>query len=160
MMGRRVDSGLQVRSGAGADANTWEATESKMTAGSDTETVGVMGKSEETASLEVEMVVGMESGVDTEVGMDLELTADWSGVVAGAEASARCAIATARGDAGADLRLMVACTATGDEAVVVAKVRGGTIAEMILSACMGASKFAAPTNARLRIAGMEMEWVG
>ena len=141
-------------------ANTQEATELTMMVGLKMETAGVTGKSKETVGSEVETVAGMESGVDTEVGMDLELTADWSGVVAGAEASARCAIATARGDAGADLRLMVACTATGDEAVVVAKVRGGTIAEMILSACMGASKFAAPTNARLRIAGMEMEWVG
>ena len=41
-MGRRVASWLLVRSGAGADANTWEATESKMTAGSETETVGVI----------------------------------------------------------------------------------------------------------------------
>ena len=78
-MGRRVASWLQARSGAGADANTWEATESKMTAGSEMETAGVTGKSKETAGSEVETVAGMESGVDTEAGMDSELTADWSG---------------------------------------------------------------------------------
>ena len=49
-----------------------------MTAGSETETVGVIGKSKETVGLEAEMVSGMESGVDTEVGMDSKLTADRS----------------------------------------------------------------------------------
>ena len=88
---------------SGADANAREAMESKMTAGSEMETVGVMGKSKETAGSEAEMVAGTESGVDTEAGMDLELTADWSGAVAGAEASVRCAITTGGGDAGADL---------------------------------------------------------
>ena len=102
-MGRRAASGLQVRSGSGADANTWSAMESKMMAGSEMETVGVMGKSKETAGLEVEMVAGMESGVDTEVGMDSESTADQSGAVAGAKASVRCVIVTAGGDAGADM---------------------------------------------------------
>ena len=34
-MGRRVASGLCVESGAGVDVNTWEATELKMTVGSD-----------------------------------------------------------------------------------------------------------------------------
>ena len=67
-MGRRAASGLQVRSGSGADVNTWEATELKMRAGSEMEMGGVMGKSKETVSSEAEMVVGMESGVDTEVG--------------------------------------------------------------------------------------------
>ena len=66
VMGRRAASGLQVRSRAGADANTWEATESKMMVGSEMETVGVMGKSKETGGSEVETVVGTESGVDTE----------------------------------------------------------------------------------------------
>ena len=70
-MGRRAASGLQVRSGAGGDANTWEATESKMMAGSEMETAGVTGKSKETAGSEAETVAGTESGVDTEVGMDL-----------------------------------------------------------------------------------------
>ena len=101
-MGRRAASGLQVRSGSGADANTWSATESKMMAGSEMEMVGVMGKSKETAGSEVEMVVGAESRVDTEVGMDSESTADQSGAVAGAEASARCAIVTGGGDVGVD----------------------------------------------------------
>ena len=79
-MGRRVASGLQVRSGAGVDANTWEATESKMMVGSETETAGVTGKSKETAGSEAETVAGMESGVDTEVRMDLKSTADqWRG---------------------------------------------------------------------------------
>ena len=103
MMGRRAASWLQARSGAGVDANTWEAMESKMTVGSEMETAGVTGKSKETAGSEVETVAGTESGADTDAGMDSELTADQSGVVAGAEASARCAIMTGGGDAGADL---------------------------------------------------------
>ena len=85
------------------DANTWEATELKMTVGLEMETAGVMGKSKETVGSEAETVVGTESGVDTEAGMDLESTADWSGAVAGAEASARCTITTTGGDVGADL---------------------------------------------------------
>ena len=85
------------------DANTWEVTELKMMAGSEMETVGVMGKLKETAGSEVETVVGMKSGADTEAGMDLESTVDQSGVVAGAEVSARCAIVTAGGDVGADM---------------------------------------------------------
>ena len=108
VMGRQVASGLQVRSGAGADANTWEATESKMMVGLETETVGVMGKLKETAGSEVETVEGMECGVDTEAGMDSELTANWSGVVVGAKASARCAIVTTRGDVGVDMQSTVA----------------------------------------------------
>ena len=123
-----------MRSGAGADVNTWEATESKMTAGSEMETAGVMGKSKETVSLEAEMVVGMECGVDTEVGTNLKSTVDRSRAVVGAKVSARCATVTARGNAGVDLRLMVVGTATGDDAAAVAKVRVGLIAEMILSA--------------------------
>ena len=71
----------------GADANTREATESKMTAGLEMDTVGVTGKSKETADLEVEMMAGMESGADTDAGMDSESRVDWSGAVAGAEAS-------------------------------------------------------------------------
>ena len=43
-----------------------------MTVGSEMETVGVMGKLKETAGSEVETVVGTESGVDTEAGMDSE----------------------------------------------------------------------------------------
>ena len=85
------------------DANTWEAMESKMMVGSETETVGVTGKSKETAGLEVEMVAGTECGADTEVGMDLKLTVDMSRAVAGAEASMGSTIATAGGDAGADM---------------------------------------------------------
>ena len=85
------------------DVNTWEATESKMTAGSEMETVGVTWKSKETAVSEAETVAGMESGADSEVGMVSESTADQSGVVVGAEASMRCTIMTGGGDAGADL---------------------------------------------------------
>ena len=153
-MGRRVASGLWARSGAGADANAWEAMESKMTAGSETETVGVMGKSKETTGSEVETMVGMESGVDTEAGMDSESTVDWSGAGVGAEASTRCAIASGGGDAGADLRSTVAGTATQDEAAAVAWMEVHTILETILSA------FAAAANAQLGSAGMETERVG
>ena len=142
------------------DANTWEATESKMTAGSETEMAGVMGKSKETAGSEAETVVGMESGVDTEAGMDSESTADRSRAVAGAKASVRCAIVTAGGDAGADLRSMLAGTATRDGAVPVMVVRVGLIAETILSVCAVASEFVAPANVQLRIAGTETERVG
>ena len=81
VMGRRV-----------ADVNTREATELKMTAGSETETAGVTGKSKETEGSEVAMVAGMEGGEDTEVGMDSKSTADRSRAVVGAEASVRCAI--------------------------------------------------------------------
>ena len=102
-MGRQVASGLQVRSRVGVDVNTWEAMESKMTVGSESELAGAMGKLKETSGSEAETVVGTESGVDTEAGMDLESTADWSGAVAGAEASARCTITTTGGDVGADL---------------------------------------------------------
>ena len=102
--------------------NTWEATESKMTAGSEMKTVGAMGKSKETAGSEVETVAGTESGVDTEAGMDSESTVDQSRAVAGAKASARCTITTARGDAGVDLRSTVAGTTTRDEVAAVAKV--------------------------------------
>ena len=76
----------------------------------------------------------------------------------GAEASTGSTIATTRGDAGADMRLTVVGTATGDEAV--AKVQAGLIAETILSACAAASKFTAPANVWLGIARTEMERVG
>ena len=76
---------------------------------------------------------------------------EWIG--AGAEASARCTIVTSGGDAGADLRSMVACTATGDDAASVAKVRIGPIAETMPLACTAA-------NAWLRITGAETEQVG
>ena len=78
--------------------------------GLETETVGVTGKSKETMGLEAETVAGTESGVD------LKLTADQSGAVAGAKASVGSTIATA----GADMRSMVVGTATGDGAAVVA----------------------------------------
>ena len=94
VMGRRVASWLQARSGAGADANTQEATESKMTVGSEMETAGVMGKSKETAGLKAETVAGTESGADSEVGTDSESTADRSRAGARAKASARCTIAS------------------------------------------------------------------
>ena len=61
------------------DANTREATELRLTASSETETAGVMGKSKEMVGSEAEMVSGTEGGADTEVGMDLKLTADQSG---------------------------------------------------------------------------------
>ena len=99
------------------------------------------------------MVPGMESGVDTDAEMDSELRVDWSGAVAGAEASARCAIATGGGDAGVDLRSTVAGTATGDDGASVAKVRIGPIAETMPMAC-------AVANAPLGIAGAETEQVG
>ena len=85
------------------DVNTREATESKMMAGSEMETAGAMGKSKETADSEAETMAGTEGGADTDAGMDSELRVDRSGAVAGAEASARCAIASGGGDAGADL---------------------------------------------------------
>ena len=107
---------------SGVDANTREATESKMTAGSEMETVGATGKSKETADSEAETMVGTEGGADTDAGMDSESRVDRSRAVAGAEASARCAIATGGGDAGADLRSTVAGTAIEDDAGAVAKV--------------------------------------
>ena len=131
-----------------------------MTVGSEMEMAGVMGKLKETAGSEVEMVAGTESGVDTEVGTDLKSTADRSGAVAGAKASTGSVIATAGGDAGVDMRSMVAGTTTGDGAMAVVGVRVGLIAEMILSACAVASEFSALVNVWLGIAGMETEWVG
>ena len=74
------------------DANTQEATESKMMAGSEMETAGATGKSKETADSEAETMAGMEGRVDTDAGIDSESRVDRSGAVAGAEASARCAI--------------------------------------------------------------------
>ena len=124
-----------------------------MTAGSEMETAGVMGKLKETVGSEAETVVGTESGVDTEAGMDSESRVGRSGVVAGAEASTRSAIVSSGGDVGADLQLTVAGTATGDDAASVAKVRIGPIAETMLLVC-------AAVNARLGIAGVEMERVG
>ena len=55
---------------------------------------------------------------------------------------------------GADLRLTVVGTATGDEAAAVAWTEVHTILETIPSA------FAAAANAQLGSAGMETEWVG
>ena len=142
-MGRQVASGLQVRSRVGVDVNTWEAMESKMTVGSESESAGAMGKSKETSGSEAEMVVGMESGVDTEVGMDLKSTANQSRAGAGAKASTGSAIVTAGGDAGVDMQSMV----------VVAGVRVGLIVDTIPSACVVA-------NAWLAIAGTETEQAG
>ena len=132
------------------DANTREAMESKMTAGSEMETAGVTGKSKETAGLEAETVAGTESGADTEVGMDSESTADQSGAGAGAEASVKCAIVTA----GADMRSTVAGTATEDGAAAVAWMEVCMISETIPSA------FAVAANARLGCTRTEMERVG
>ena len=128
--------------------------------GLETEMAGVMGKSKETAGLEVETMVGTESGVDTEAGMDSESTVDRSRVVAGAKASMRCAIATTGGDAGADMRLTVAGTAMKVDVAGVARLQVDPIVEMILSTCAVATEFVVPANARLGIARMEMEWVG
>ena len=69
-------------------------------------------------------------------------------------------IATAGGDAGVDMQSMVAGTTTGDDTAVVARVRVGMIAEMILSVCVVVSKFVVVMNAQLGITGMEMEWAG
>ena len=107
-----------------------------MTAGSEMEMARVMGKLKETVDLEAETMAGTESGADTDAGMDSESTADRSRAVAGPEASARCAIVTGGGDAGADLRSTVAGTATGDDAVAVANGRVSPIAETILLACV------------------------
>ena len=85
------------------DANTWEATESKMMAGLEMETVGVTGKLKETVGSEVETVAGTESGVDPEVRMDSESTEDQSRAVVGAKGSVKCAITTTGGDVGADM---------------------------------------------------------
>ena len=159
-MGRQAASWLQARSGAGADANTLEATESKMTVGSEMEMAGVTGKLKETAGSEAEMVAGTESGADTDAGMDSELTADRSGAGAGAEASVRCAIMIGGGDVGADLRSMVAGNATGDEAAAVGWMEVHTISETIPSAFAAASKFAAAANAWLGSARTETEQVG
>ena len=137
----------------GADANTWEVTESKMMAGSEMETVGATGKLKETADSEVETMAGMEGGADTDAGMDLESRVDRNGVGAGAEVSARFAIATGGGDAGADLRSTVVGTATGDDAVAVTNGRVSPIVDMIPLVCTAA-------NAWLGIAGAEMEQVG
>ena len=131
-----------------------------MMAGSETETAGVTGKLKEMTGSEAEMVVGMESGADTEAGMDLESTADRSGAGVGAEASARCAITSGGGDAGVDLRLVVAGTVTGDNVAAVAKVQAGSIAEMIPPECVAASEFAAAANAGLGSARTETERVG
>ena len=49
---------------------------------------------------------------------------------------------------------------TEDNVAAVAKVRVGSIAEMIPPECAAASEFAAPANARLGIAGTETERVG
>ena len=106
----------------GADANTREATESKMMAGSEMETAGVMGKLKETADLEAETMAGTESGADTDAGMDSESRVDRSGAGAGAEASTRCVIRTGGGDAGADVQSMVAGTTTEVDAVAVARL--------------------------------------
>ena len=78
----------------------------------------------------------------------------------GAEASARCAIVTGGGDAGVDLRSVVVGTVTGDNVAAVAKVRVGSIAEMIPLECAAASEFAAAANAGLRSARTETEQVG
>ena len=97
------------------------------------------GKLKETADSEAETMAGMESGADTDAGMDSESTADRSGVGAGAEVSMRCAIAISRGDAGADLRSMVAGTVTGDDAVAVTNGRVSPIAETIPLVCAAAN---------------------
>ena len=144
-------------SGAGADANTREATESKMMAGSEMETAGVTGKSKETAGSEVETMVGTESGADTAVGMDLESRMDQSRAVAGAEESTRCVIVTAGGDAGVDLQSTVVGTVTRDAAVAVMVVRVGLIAETTPSACAAVSECAGAASAWLGISGMETE---
>ena len=54
----------------------------------------------------------------------------------------------------------MAGTATGDEAVAVAKVQVDLIVEMILSTWVVASKCAGAVNAWLRIGGTERERVG
>ena len=74
--------------------------------------------------------------------------------------SMRCAIVTSGGDVGADLQSMVVGTATEVDAAAVARLRVGPIVETIPLACVVASKFAAPTNVQLRIAGTETERVG
>ena len=83
-----------------------------------------------------------------------------NGARAGAEATARCAIASGGGDAGADLRSVVAGTMIEDNVAAVAKIQVGSIVEMIPPECAAASEFAAAANAGLGSAGTEMERVG
>ena len=71
----------------------------------------------------VSTVAGMENGVDSEVGTDSKSRLDRSGAVAGAEVGVGIMIATAGGDAGADMQS------------TVAGVQVGPIVEMIPSAC-------------------------
>ena len=132
-----------------ADVNTREATELKMMAGSETETAGVTGKLKETAGSEAEMVVGMESGVDS------KSTVDQSGVVAGAEVSTKCEIVTA----GADMRSPVAGTTTKVDAAPVARLQVGPVAETIPLACTAVSELVMGVNVGLGISGAEMEQV-
>ena len=55
---------------------------------------------------------------------------------------------------------MVVATVTRDDVAAVTNGQVSLIVEMIPSVCAAASEFTVPANARLRIAGMEMEWVG
>ena len=112
------------------NVNMGVATESKMMVGSETEMAGVMEKLKVKSGLEAGMVVGMESGVDTEVGTNSKSMVDMSGNI-----SAGSAIMTIGGDAGVDTQSMVAGTNTRDNAAAVAGVEVHTIAEGILSVC-------------------------
>ena len=126
------------------------AMESKVTVGSETETVGVMEKSEMMVGLEVETVAGTESGVNMEVGTDLKS-------VVGAEVGVGSVMVSAAADVGAETGLIVVGTDTRDDLVVVAGVEACTSVEMIPSACVAVSEFLAPANVQLRIVGMGME---
>ena len=99
------------------------ATESKVMAGSETET-----------------------GVNTDVGMDSKSVVDTSGnvsVAVGVVAGAGSMMGSVGADVGVGMGSMVVGTSTGDDAVAVVEVQAGMIAEMVSSACVAASEVSA-----------------
>ena len=100
------------------DVNTGVAMELKKMAGLEMEMSGVMGKSKEMAGMEVERVGRMEGGVATKVGMELKSMVGASRNIGRVVGTGR-AIATARGDVGADMQSTVVGTNTRDDVVVV-----------------------------------------
>ena len=103
---------------SGADANMGVATESKVM-----------------ADLEMDTAVGMETGVNTDVGADSKLVVDTSGNVGAVVGVVVGAVA----DVGVGTGLMMVGTETGD--VVVGQA--GMIAEMVPYACAAVSKILA-----------------
>ena len=125
-------------------------------AGSETEMVGVMRKSKETAGLEAETVVGTEGGVGMKVATDSKLTVDMSRNIGGAVGTGSTMASMVADEMGS----MAAGTDTGDDAVAVMGVQVSMIVEMIPSVCVVVSEFSAPANEWLGIAGTEMERAG